>query len=117
MNDDAAHSIVTLQKIGIEGPPALKTIVLGDAEVANYVRAFYDGRAGSVLRYVYPASPEAVAFAKLSGIPLQLPSILVRLDHVRHNLTHERGVKLSCSDADLEAITAALNRRTGAGPS
>ena len=105
-----------MTSLGLESHPLVRWLLDNEIDVRRAVQAFGEGRErGPPRRCWRPALHDLVQYRKNESPSVGLPCVTLRLRMTRHNLTGAPGIRVDCSDDDLDELArwrrAALMRR------
>ena len=99
---------------GLSAPPAVKWLIDTEPELRERLGKYLFTHAGyDSIPVIVPAPVEEMLVhrQKRDNYKLRFPTILLKLRRIRHHLTNQIGVEVTCSDADL-AILEQVVRET-----
>lgn len=98
----------------LAAPAAISWLLSSELDVRRAVRGFAEERGPNLIDVAGPPDRAEMLRARRYGQPVPLPCVRLYCRTVRHNLTGERGVEVTCSDSDLAKI-ALWMRKARAG--
>lgn len=95
-----------VKNYGLSCPPPIRWLMESEKDVFDAVKKFIAGMAKSNVIDVAgpPSFSDILEFYDKRGQTVPLPCVRLNLKMVKHHLTGEPGVEVTCSDADLIEI-------------
>lgn len=94
-----------MKHFGLMAQRPIYWLLSTELEVKKAIEAFAAGMGTSVVDVAGPPSAEAIIAKRINPRKrIELPTIRLHLNKVKHHLTGEQGIEVKCSDADMKEI-------------
>ncbi len=94
-----------MQHFGLMAPRPIHWLLSEELEVKKAVEAFAAGSGKSIVDVAGPPSAEEIIARRVNPRkPIELPTVRLHLNKVKHHLTGEQGIEVKCSDAHMDLI-------------
>ena len=91
---------------GLMAAPSVRWLISSEPDVREAVKRFIAGMDEPIVDVAGPPNRADLRWhrQKPEHRPLRMPTVRLRLAMVKHHLTGESGVSVTCSDADMDEI-------------
>jgi hypothetical protein len=90
---------------GLMAPRPIHWLLSEELEVKKAVEAFAADAGTSVVDVAGPPSAEEIIAQRVNPRKaIELPTVRLHLNKVKHHLTGEAGIEVKCSDGDMDLI-------------
>lgn len=94
-----------MKRFGLLAAKPIHWLLSKEADVKRAVEAFAADMAPSVVDVAGPPSAEEIIACRVNPRKrIELPTIRLHLNKVKHHLTGEPGIEVKCSDGDMDMI-------------